>query len=127
MASEKGRGVNQRDHSRDVDDATTIINTPHQLEELRMTVQNLQWNQTKQQDIVYEELGDNQQESLQQATNSLPPIIRQETQSDMQFNRLELRKFEDSVDPDAVEDFRYYLHAKKRSLTLVRDNQRGNK
>ena len=83
MASEKGREDNQHDKSRDDKEVTAITNAPHRLEELRTTVQNLQWNQTKQQDIVYEELGDNQHESLQQAANPLPPIIRQETQSDM--------------------------------------------
>ena len=76
MASGKGRRDNQHDKSRDDKDATTIINAPHRLEERRATVQNLQWNQTKQQDIVYEELGDNQQESLQQEADPLPPTIR---------------------------------------------------
>ena len=102
MASGKGQRGNQHDKSKDDKDATAIINTPHRLEELRTTVQNLQRNQTKQQDIVYEELGDNQQESLQQEAYPLPPTIRQETQCDMQFSRLEPRKFEDSVDPDEV-------------------------
>ena len=119
MASGKGRRDNQHDKSKDDKDATAIINTPHRLEELRTTVQNLQRNQTKQQDIVYEELGDNQQESLQQEADPLPPTIRQETQCDMQFSRLEPREFEDSVDPDEAKDFMYYFHAKKRSPILV--------
>ena len=76
MASGKGRRDNQHDKSKEDKDATAIINTPHRLEELRTTVQNLQRNQTKQQDIVYEELGDNQQESLQQEADPLPPTIR---------------------------------------------------
>ena len=126
MASGKGRRDNQHDKSKDDNDATTIINTPHRLEELRTTVQNLQWNQIKQQDIVYEELGDSQQESWQQAANPLPPILRQETQCDIQSSRLESREFEDTVDPDEVKDFMCYLHAQKRSLMLVRDGQREN-
>ena len=83
MASEKGREDNQHDKSRDDKDITAITNAPHRLEELRTTVQNLQWNRTKQQDIVYEEFGYNQQDSLRQEANPLPPIIRQETQCDV--------------------------------------------
>ena len=67
---------------------------------------------------MYEELGDNQQESSRQEANPLPPIIREETQYDM-FRTLEPREFEDFVDPDEVEDFRCYPCAKKRSLMLV--------
>ena len=49
MASGKDQGRNQRDESRDDNDITTITNVPHRSEELKMTGQNLQWNQAKQQ------------------------------------------------------------------------------
>ena len=54
MDSEKGRRDKQHDRSRDVKDATTIINVPHRSEEL----------------------GDNLQEPLRKGANPLPPIIR---------------------------------------------------
>ena len=60
MASEKGRGGNQHDKSRDDKDVTTITYVPHRSEELRATIQNLQWYRAKQHYIDNEELGDNQ-------------------------------------------------------------------
>ena len=60
MASEKGREDNQHDKSRDDKDVTAITNAPHRLEELRTTVQNLQWNRAKHQYIKHEEFGDSQ-------------------------------------------------------------------
>ena len=87
MASEKGREDNQHDKSRDDKDVTAITNAPHRLEELRTTVQNLQWNRAKHQYIKHEEFGDSQQESLRQ--EQFPPlVIRQETLYD-RFNRFE--------------------------------------
>ena len=89
MANKKGRGDNQHNKSRDDKDVTKITNVLHRSEELRMKVHNLQWNQAKQQDIEYEELGDNQHESLRQDANSPPLVTRRETLYD-RFNRFEI-------------------------------------
>ena len=120
MASRKGRRDNQHDKSRDDKDVTTITNVPHRSEELRMMVQNLQWNWAKQQYIENEEHGNNQHESLRQ--EAISPVIRWETLYN-RFNRLEPREFKGLMDPHEAED---WLHSTQIILEVMKLSDREN-
>ena len=104
MASEKNRGRNQHDKSRNDNDISTITNVPHRSEELKMTSQNFQCNRAKQQYVENEELDGNQQGLLRQEAMPPPTAIRRETLY-ARFNRLGPKEFKGSTDPYEAEDW----------------------